>query len=372
MFEDVTPKSIWDQVVSELNTDLMTGEGSFLYDVLAPAVNEMYRLYKAMDALPDVFYVNETSGGYLDKMAGIFGVNRKNGEQAAGTVTLTGTAGAVIPAGTEFLTEDGLSFTLDEDVTLTAAEDDADASGSGSLTASAAGTAYNVAEGQIVRTKFVVPGLKSFVAGAASGGTDDETSAALTERLYTALREPATSGNAYQYRQWASEMPGVGAARVIRVWDGAGTVKVILADSNMQPAAAETVSAVAAYIEELRPVGAEVTVVAATGVTVNVSATVTLSSGASLDAAAAACKAVLKEYLSATVRGGFAAVIDADRDTLSDYALTVRLSRIQSLLLDVAGVIDVADVKLNGGAANLTLTVSDVPVLGEVTLNAGS
>ena len=154
-------------------------------------------------------------------------------------------------------------------------------------------------------------------------------------------------------------MSGVGAARVIRVWDGAGTVKVILADNDMQPAAAETVSATTAYIEGLRPVGAEVAVVAATRVTVNVSATVTLSSGAE---SGRGSRGVQGGAEGLSVRDGAGRLRRRDRRGQryaqrlgADGEAEPDPSRCCSMF---AGVVDITGAKLNGSAANLTLTVS--------------
>lgn len=71
--------------------------------------------------------------------------------------------------------------------------------------------------------------------GAATGGYDAETDAALYARLSAFRREPATSGNIHQYEQWALEVDGVGAARAIDLWNGPGTVKVVLAGNGLEP-----------------------------------------------------------------------------------------------------------------------------------------
>ena len=57
---------------------------------------------------------------------------------------------------------------------------------------------------------------------------------------------------------------GVGGCRVVPLWNGAGTVKVIIVNSEMQSAGNELVKAVADYIESVRPIGATVTVISPT------------------------------------------------------------------------------------------------------------
>ena len=125
-----------------------------------------------------------------------------------------------------------------------------------------------------------LPGLASWTNGPAAGGTDPESDGALYERIHAYLSRPATSGNAYHYEQWALEVAGVGAARVFPLWNGAGTVKVVLVDGGMEPASAEIVAAVQAHIEAERPIGATVTVAAAAPLSINVTAAVTLDGSA--------------------------------------------------------------------------------------------
>ncbi len=150
-----------------------------------------------------------------------------------------------------------------------------------------------------------LPGLSSWTNGPAPAGTDPESDEALYGRIHAHLSRPATSGNAYHYEQWALEVAGVGAARVFPLWNGAGTVKVVLVDGGMEPASrvfplwngagtvkvvlvdggmepasAEIVAAVQAHIEANRPIGATVTVAAAAPLSINVTAAVTLDGSA--------------------------------------------------------------------------------------------
>lgn len=362
MFETVTPRSIYDTIVSNLDTELLSVEGSFTYDLLAPAVLEIYRAYKAMDAMEPMFYVDATSGAYLDRMAEIFGLTRKAGTKASCSIALSGDDGAVIPAGTIFCTADSLKFVLDADVTLTGG------SGAGTLTAEQTGTQYNVEAGGVARTQSVVPGLVSWTSGAATGGTDEESSASLCDRLYTLLRTPPTSGNAYHYQQWARSVAGVGAARVVGLWDGPGTVKVLLANDSMHAASADAVSAAAAVIAQERPVGAAVTVAAAEEVQVSVSAAVTISGDVTLASVTAQLQAALDVYFYSLVVEGYRPPLNADADDLSAAGIVVSYHKLATLLMECDGVLDYSGLTVNGGTANLTLGLKEIPVRGTVTL----
>ena len=113
MYEDMTPEKIRGRILGRLKTDLQTREGSFTNDIIAAAAEEISEAYHSLDALIPAFYVDETSGPYIDKQAGTVGIVRKAGTKARCGVTFTGADGAAIPAGAVYYTASGLAFYLE-------------------------------------------------------------------------------------------------------------------------------------------------------------------------------------------------------------------------------------------------------------------
>ncbi len=221
----------------------------------------------------------KSSGGYIDLVGGqYYSITRREGTRAYCDITFNGAPGLVIPKGTAFLTAGGLSYALMAAVAL-----GPEGTGRGRLEAAEAGSAYNVEAGAIDRMYVNLTGLTDYQSEAAAGGTDAESDAALLARIRERVQRPPTSGNGYQYRQWAMEIPGVGNAKVVELPGGPGTVGVTLVDSNDRAPSEEIVEAVEAHIEEERPVGAAVTVAAATEREVTVAAQVSLTGGAGLE-----------------------------------------------------------------------------------------
>ena len=140
---------------------------------------------------------------------------------------------------------------------------------------------------------------------------------------------------------------GVGNCKVIPLWQGNGTVKVIIVTAENESASAELIQEVYDYIESQRPIGATVTVVSPAPLSIDLTADV--YGTASPDAV----KAVMTAYLKQT---GF---------TLS----YVSLAQMGKLLLSISGITDYKDLKLNGKAANVELTNEQIPVAGKVVLN---
>lgn len=344
MYENLTVESIKADILSRIAAGIDTREGSFTNDMVSPVAYEIWKLYQSLDAVVPIAYVDETSGEYIDKRCAEFGITRKAGTKAATTLHFTGTDGTEIPAGKVFLTADSLEFETTAAVIISA--------GTAMVTATAAeiGEAYNVAAGTITRQLAAVSGLTAVTNDAAAGGTNAETDAALVARLYAFLRRPATSGNAYHYEQWALAVDGVGAVKVTPTWDGPGTVKVLIAGDDKQPIDTSIVSDCAARIEENRPVGAAVTVLSVSALTVNVAAAVTIDGTATKEA----------------VEAAFAAALTAYFKNIAMAQHTVVYNRVAYILLDIDGVTDYTSLTVNGGTANVTVGADQVPVVGTV------
>lgn len=348
MFEAVTPEGIQQRILDKLGSGIDTREGSFASDIVAPAALEIWKIYAALNELIPIAYPDETSGEYIDKKCGYYGITRKEGTKAEVTLTITGTDGKVVPSGTAFLNAENLKFTTAADAEIS--------NGSAEVTATAenVGTAYNVAAGEIDHPLTSVSGVTAVTNKAlAAGGTDPESDKSLLARLYDRLREPATSGNVYHYRKWALECEGVGAVKVFPLWSGAGTVKVLVASPEMEPVDSEVVAAAQNYIEEQRPIGAQVTVATVSALQISVTADILLDGTVTLAEAEQKFGAALEEYFK-----GIA---------FSSY--TIPYTRIGYLLAGTDGVADYSNLLVNGGTENITVGEEQIPKKGEVVLN---
>lgn len=360
MFEDMTPEKIRRRILDRLKTDLQTREGSFTNDIVAAAAEEISEVYHALDALLPAFYVDETSGPYIDKQAGTVGISRKAGAAAFCEIAFTGADGASIPTGAPYYTASGLAFYLESAVSIR------DGTGTGTLRSAGVGSAYNIAAGEIVTALRNASGVTGFVNAAADGGADPETDEALLERYLERMRRPATSGNPWHYQRWAKEVEGVGAARIVSKWAGPGTVKVIVTDQDFHPATPAAVANCAAHIEAERPIGPAVTVEAAGTLEVTVEAAVTLDGSVSPGSVRAALERVLEEYLRSLAAAAFGGNMDLQFETMDAGDYELRFNRAAFLLLSIPGVVDYTALTLNGGTGNLTVPAVAVPVLKEV------
>ena len=353
LFENLTPEQIRSRVLARMDTDLQTREGSFAYDMVSPMSFELWRTLMTLGELVSAFYVDENSGPYLDKHADLFGMTRRSGTKSVCEITFTGKANTYIPAATSFFAGD-LEYHLTEDITLS--ENGAE----GFLVATEVGDRYNTEGGEINQILRSISGLESFTTGAATGGTDPEEDSALFSRIDYRRKNPSTSGNPNHYREWALSCDGIGGVKITELWNGPGTVRVLVAGYDNDPVDDTVISNCAAYIQTKRPVGAEVTVVSVERVELQIEAAVILATSASMERVRQSFLDSLAEYLQQVTASYF-----RSEDT---YEYILNYKRIAALLICVEGVVDYTSFTVNGGTQNIVIPGTSVPACGEVVL----
>ena len=334
MFEEKTYETILEEMLDAVTSDVDKREGSVIYDALAPAALKLAETYFELNNFIDLVFADTAVGEYLDRIAVDHGMSRKEAVYAIRKVETSGP----IDIGTRWSLSD-LIFTVTEKITDTSYYAECNIAGStGNM---CYGTLENIDN---------VSGVTADLTDIITTGQDVESDDNLRERFYYKVQLPSTSGNVSDYLKWALDVPGVGNAKIYPLWNGPGTVKVLIVNSNNvvdQTLEQKTLD----YIENVRPIGATVTVdsLQTTGISINVKV--------SLDGSK-----TLTE------------VKDLFEDKVSDYIKscvfttnTVSAAKIGSLILDTEGINDYSDLKLNNSSSNVTIEDGYIPVLDEIT-----
>lgn len=343
--------TILNRMLGNVPSDVDTSEGSLIYDALSPTSQELARSETQLDeVLKMVFAQSAAAHGYSAELrlrCAEFGVTPKDGTTATGQVTFTGVETTSIPLGTTVQTPGGLRYTTVTQGTIIG--------GMATVTIQGVdeGVVYNVPANTIVQLPATLSGITGVNhSSPITGGNDAETDDALLSRLLTRARTPSTSGNAAHYVQWALEVPGIGAARVYPLWNGPGTVKVVAIDSNKRAINSSLLDEVTTHIDENRPIGATVTVISATEQLMNVSATVVLSNGRTLNQVQDTLGEAITEYLK----------------SIAFLSSQVSFAQVGSLILSVLGISDYSNLLMNGVAGNMLVGEEEVVVLGVLSL----
>lgn len=351
VYESETFDTIMERMLARISDDIDKRQGSVVYDMLAPAAIELEQAYMEMDNVLNLGFADTTYGEYLDRRAAEQGLTRKAATAATTNVVITGQDGTEIAVGDQFATNDTEPIYFE----ATAAATISGGSATVPVQAVVAGSAGNVAANTIT---VAVGDLASIITvtnpQAATGGIDEESDDELLARYIEKVSKPITSGNKYQYESWAKSIAGVSDAKCYPLWNGPGTVKVVLVNEDKRTPSQSVIDAAATYIESQRPVGAEVTVVGVSELSIDVSAELTLQDGTDIEAVKSEITDNLTEY--------FKSIAFVDN--------VVRYSRIANAIYDATGVIDYANLKVNNGTANIVLADDQVPVAGAVLVTS--
>ncbi|MBD8500748.1 baseplate J/gp47 family protein [Paenibacillus arenosi] len=348
MYEQQTWRKLLDEMLEGLQTSQVAKrEGTFVYDVLSPAALQLEQVYEQLEDVLRLGFAETTNGPYLDMRADEHGLQRKAPEAAQGSVRFSGRAGSVITKGAIVATASGTLFQTTQEVVFADSQPVRV-----DITAVELGGSGNVPAGLINTVITELAGVQSVTNDSSTyGGYDGETDSELLARLLAKVRNPATSGNVDHYMQWAMDIAGIGDAKVFPVWNGPGTVKVVLLSTEQRAPAQGLIDEVKQHIEKMRPIGAEVTIVAAKEVPVHIEVDVSLTQeGTDLALVRAEIERSATDYLGKL----------AFRDPV------VRIARIANAVLDSSSVLDYTSLRLNGGTQNLVLEADQVAVLGTV------
>lgn len=356
------PEEIHQRMMSELPEGIDDMPGGFPYDFTMPTALEkseliQFHLVRTLMLMFPMWAWDE----WLDLHAASVGIERRPAGYASGKVTVTGDSGTIIPKGTIFCTEatddsPALEYSSDESIVIPDSENVEIA-----VTAVNPGKDSNVSEKAI---KFLLNNIKGVSTvqnlDAISGGTDIESDDSLRQRIEEKCTQEGVSyiGNDSDYIRWAKEVVGVGDCIVEATWNGPGTVKLIIVDSNGVPANERLIQAVYDHIvspddrsQRLLPTGtAELTIVPATIKKVSYKCTgLIYDETTDIPTITAEFKnLVLNEYSNSKFDG------------------VLIYNQIRPLITDIPGVSDFDTFLINGSEENIVLDKGEYPATENV------
>lgn len=356
MYEDVTYEVILDRMldrVLEQNPNIDTREGSIIYNALAPAAVELQNMYIQLDTILNESFADTQTRDYLIKRCAERGVNVEAATYAIRKGEFTPTS-LEIPIGSRF-SLGILNYVVEEKI-----ED-----GAYKVKCETVGYDGNVESGTLIPIDYIEGLETASVTDVLIPGEDEEDTEHLRQRYFDSLDSQAFGGNVTDYKEKTNALDGVGGVKVYPVWNGGGTVKLVIINSDYETPSSTLVNNVQTAIDPtqnqgvgagIAPIGHIVTVVGCGKTTVDVATHITFQEGWNWEA--------LKPYAEQ-------AIDDYFKELASEWAsaenLIVRISQIEIRLLNLTGVLDIADTTLNNVAQNLTVSADNIPIRGEVS-----
>lgn len=401
MYEAQTYESILARMLQKalsINSNLDTREGSLVWYGDAPAAVELQNLYIALDTVLNETFADTATRPYLILRAAERGLSPQPASPAILQMAITPTT-LFLPLNTRFSIGE-LNYYVSADR----------GSGNYELTCETAGEAGNNYTGTVIPIEYV-DGLETCkITSVLVPGEDEEDTELFRQRYLNSLNAQAFGGNQIDYIEKVNAIPGVGGVKVYRAWNGdlkpanmippkeaeawieglsgvpepvklwldtvyaaaknnmftvGGTVKLVVINSTFTVPSPTLVEQVQTAVDPLQnagegvgiaPIGHVVRVEGVQEETVDLGFALYYQRGWSWED--------VSGYVTEAINGYFLELAQSWAD--QDEALVVRISQIESRLLGITGILDIANTKINGEAANCTLTLDHIPVLGTI------
>ena len=348
--------NIMDRMLSRVDDTLDKREGSMIYDALSPAAAELAQMYIVLKNNIDLVFADTAVEEYLDKLVEQLGVSRK---QAAKAIR----KGLFYDENEELMDiELNERFTIG---TLTYAAVEKIEKGTYKLECETAGIVGNNLSGTLVPIDYIQGLGKAILSDVLIPGEDEETDESLRQRFYEATNEKAFGGNIVDYQNRTKEIAGVGAVKVTPCWNGGGTVKLTILDSGFNKATDILIQRVQDTICPgssseglgIAPIGHVVTVDTVTELEISVRTKLVLTGEVVKEDVKSEVETLINNYF-----------LELKKEWEENDSVIVRISRIETILLNAPGVIDVENTALNMQSANIPIGKFQIPVLKEVVL----
>jgi len=358
MFEDQTYSVVLDRMKAKALEEfpgLDTREGSVLHTCLAPAAAECARLYIQLDVVLNETFADQASRDYLIKRAAERGIEPKDATQSIVKAVFTPDT-LEIAVGRRF-SINGVTFAITEKIS----------SGIYSLLCEQSGRSGNLT-GNIVPVIYL-PGLNTgTITEILTPGEDAEDTEVFRKRYFDSFESNSFGGNVSDYKDKIGGLDGVGGVKIYPAWSGGGTVSAVIQNSEYEVPSLELISDIQNKMDPvtgqgegigIAPIGHVVTVSGVTEQAIDIETLITYETGWDYTSCQPYIEQVIDDYLLETNTGW------ADTKTLTTNAgIIVRISQIETRLLNLEGILDIGSTKINGTAANYSMGVDQIAVRG--------
>lgn len=376
--EKYTFENLIKSALEKVPDDIDKRQGSIIYDALAPACYQLAEMYMELKQVLLNSFITTSYGEYLDNKVIEQGLTRYKATYAKKKAVCTFQDGtpATIQIGSRFSTineETPLTYKV---IDVFKNEKNQTIPGEYILQCESIGTLGNGYIGDLLPITHI-NNLKSCkLTTLLVPARDEETDEELKNRFILEVNQRPFGGNIAQYDEEIRKIDGVGEVQIYPTWNGGGTVKCSIIDTEFNAVSEELIQKVKNIIDPtenegiglgLAPIGHVVTITTPDVVEVNIEAKIHLMTGYMIDQVKEDIKKSINEYLT-SLRKNWGIADDMNR-----YELSIYVSQITMSILKVVGVANVTNIKLNGQPNDLQLIqngeVQQLPSLSEVILS---
>lgn len=353
MNEIPTYEEILQRCLDRIPNTIDKRQGSIIYDALAPCCVELAQMYIELSGIYDQVFIDTAVGEALDKLVEQNGVKRKDATYAL----RKGEFNMVVPVDNRFSDGENTYIVIENIV----------GTNNSILRCEQAGVVGNSYYGSLTPITYLQGLTRAELTDIIDMGDDVESDEDLRVRYMESVTAPEFGGNVSDYQNKVKSLTGVGGCKVVPIWNGGGTVKLIITNSQGGVPTSSLVNDVQEAVDPnqdqqglgIAPIGHVVTVEGAVARNITVSATFTLESGVDPTDIQDSVNNIVDNYFKS---------LSTNWD--KEDNLIARISQLETRLLGVAGVLDITNTKMNNSSSNLSLESNEIPVReGDVVIN---
>ena len=390
---DVTYNEILERMLARVSDKFDKREGAVIFDTHSPTAIELELLYVELNTILAEAYGDSASREYLVKRCKERGITPYEATYAVLKGEFTPTN--IDVTGQRF-NIGSTNFVVLEKI----------ADGEYQVQCETAGIVGNQQLGTMIPIEYIEGLETAELTEILIPGEDEEDTEDLRTRYFDSFNEKAFGGNARDYLEKTNGIPGVGSTKVTRVWNSdsnpnemipsesvkswyesikgtlsgepaewldtvfnaaankklttGGTVLLTILNSDFGVASDTLIKTVQQTIDPdeyagegygVAPIGHIVKVKSAEKIEVTVKTNITFDVGYGWSNLQSPIDEAISNYL-----------LELRKSWADNPYLVVRISQIETRLLNIKGIVDIANTKLNGASENLTLGKYEVPM----------
>lgn len=353
MYEDITYDLLVNRSLARVDSGFDTREGGPIHTPVAAVCVELQNMYIALDGLLSETFADTASREFLIKRAAERGITPTNATYAV----LKGKFDIAVDIGSRF-TCDSLSYRIIELIN--------DTEHTYKLQCETLGTIGNGTFGNMIPIDHIQGLTSAKLTELLIPGEDEEGTEELRKDYFESYDSKAFGGNRADYKKmFKDDISGVGGIKIYRVTESNKFIKIVVITSTWQKPTTEFINSIQEQVDPienqgegigLAPIGHKVVINPVNETEINISTNLTYQGGYSFDD--------VKDYINTTIDEYF---IELKKTWSDNDNLVVRISQIETRLLNIEGILDIADTKINSIAENLVLDADNIPKRGTVS-----
>lgn len=364
MYENMTFSAILKNMLEKVSDDFDKRQGSVIYDAVAPICAELSKAYIELSYVLEQGFADTANRKYLVKRAlerGIYPF------EATKSIVLAKLLGNIdILKGEKFATDDNVIFVY-------MGEKEGEYY---KLQCERCGAVGNISYGEIMPINNIQNLESGEIYKLFVAGIEEEETEIFRKRYLNSFNSQAFGGNRCDYMEKlnllnndkdVAEQGGIGGIKVYRGERGGGYVDIVITNNNYMVPTDELLKIVKEKIDPpknsgeglgIAPIGHIVLVKPAKSINIDISMQIEVSSAYNISMLKNKIDEKICEYIT-----------NVRKMWQENVYLTIRISHIESTVLNILGIEDVRLTKINGYGKNFVLDEDTIPIRGHIDVS---